>query len=50
METEIELFIYHVTWCAHVINGLLDFVDNLFSSEATSVSSLVAIGLVEVEI
>ena len=44
------LFTYHVTWCVHVINGLYDFVDNIFLSEATSLSSLPAIDLVEVEI
>ena len=31
-------------------NELCDFVDNIFSSEATSLSTLAAIGLVEVEI
>ena len=33
-----------------VIDGLYDFVDNIFSSEPTSMPSLVAIGLVEVKI
>ena len=46
----ITFFICHVTWCAHVINGLCNFVDNIFSSETTSLSSVVAIGLVEMEI
>ena len=45
-----RFFIRHVTWCVHVINGLCNFVDNIFSSEATSLSSFVAIGLMEVEI
>ena len=33
-----------------MVNGLCSFLDNIFSSEATSVSSLVAVGIVEVEI
>ena len=33
-----------------MINGLCDFVDNIFSSETTSLSSLVVTGLAEVEI
>ena len=32
------------------INGLYDFVNNIFLSETTSLSSLPAIDLVEVEI
>ena len=32
-----------VNFCIHVINGLCDFVDTIFSSEATSLSILVAI-------
>ena len=39
-----------MTWCMHVIHGLCDFVDNIFSSEATSLSSLIEIGLGEMEI
>ena len=46
---DIMFIICHVTWCVHVINGLCNFVDNIISSETTSLSSLVAIGLVEVE-
>ena len=42
-------FICHMTWCVHVINEFCDFVDNTFSPEATSLSSLVAIGIAEVE-
>ena len=34
----------------HAINELGEFVDSIFSSEATSLSSLVAIGLLEEEI
>ena len=33
-----------------MINGLYDFVDNIFLSKATSLSSLPAIDVVEVEI
>ena len=47
---DIMFFICHVTSCVHVIYGLYDFLDNIFSSQATSLSSLVAIGLVEMEI
>ena len=51
LEMEIEgFFICHVIWCVYGINGLRNFVDNIFSSKATFLSSLVAIGLVEVEI
>ena len=39
-----------MTWCMHVIHGLCDFVDNIFSPEATSLSSLVEIDLEEMEI
>ena len=48
---DITFFIFHVTWCVHVINELCDFVENIFSSEASlenifSSSSLVAIDIV----
>ena len=43
-------FICHVTWCVHVTKELCDFLGKIFSSEATSLSSLVAIGLLELEI
>ena len=46
---DIAFFICHVTWCVHVTNGLCDFMDTIFSPKATSLSSLVAIGFVEVE-
>ena len=46
---DITSFICPMTSCFHVTNELCDFVDNIFSSEATSLSSLVVIGLVEVE-
>ena len=44
-----SLFISRVTWRFYVINRLCDFVDNIFSSEATSLSNLIVIGLVEVK-
>ena len=37
-----------MTWCVH-INGLGNFVNNIFWSEAISLSSLVVVGQVEVE-
>ena len=43
-------FICHVSWYIHVMNRLCGFANSILSSEATSLSSLVAIGLVEVEI
>ena len=46
----ITFFICYMTFCDHVINRLFDFVDNRPALEPTSLSSLVAIGLVEVEI
>ena len=39
-----------MTLCDHVINRLCDFVDNKPTLEPTTLSSLLAIGLVEVEI
>ena len=44
------LFNCHVTWCVHVVKGLCNFVDNIFLSGATFLSSLAAIGLLEMEI
>ena len=39
-----------MTLCDHVINRLCDFVDDTPALEPTTLPSLVAIGLVEVEI
>ena len=39
-----------MTLCDHVINRLCDFVDNGPALEPTALSSLVAIGLAEVEV
>ena len=39
-----------MTLCDHVINRLCDFVDNKPALERTTLSSLLAIGLAEVEI
>ena len=38
-----------MTWCFYVIKRSCDFVDNIFSSGATCLSSLVTIDFVEVE-
>ena len=43
-------FICHVTLCDHVINRLCDLMDNKSALEPTTLSSLVAIGLAELEI
>ena len=47
---DITFFICHVTWYIQVMNRLCGFANSIFSSQATSLSRLVAIGLVEVEI
>ena len=47
---DITFFICHVTWYVLVMNRLCGFANSILSSEATSLSSLVAIGLVELEI
>ena len=39
-----------MTLCDHVINRLCDFVDNKLALEPTTLSSFLAIVLVEVEI
>ena len=43
-------FIYHVTLYDHVINRLCELMDNKPALEPTTLPSLVAIGLAEVEI
>ena len=50
-ENEFMTFlICYMTLCDHVIISLYDFVDNRPAVEPTTLSSLVAIGLAEVEI
>ena len=46
----IAFLICYMILCDHVINRLFDFVDNRLALEPTTLSSLVAIGLMEVEI
>ena len=46
----ITFLICYTTLCDHVINRFCDFVDNRSPLEPTTLSSLVAIGLAEVEI
>ena len=46
----IAFLICYTTLCDHVINRLCDFVDNRPALEPTTLSSLVVIGLGEVEI
>ena len=43
-------FICHVTLCDHVINRSCDLIDNKRALEPTTLSSLIVIGLAEVEI
>ena len=43
-------FICHLTLCDHLINRLCDLMDNKVALEPTTLPSLVAIGLGEVEI
>ena len=45
-----KFFICYGILCDEVINNLLDLMDNKPAFEPTTLSSLVAIGLVEVEI
>ena len=45
----ITFFIFYMTSCDHMVNRLCDFVDNRPALEPTTLSSLVAIGLAEVE-
>ena len=45
----ITFFVCYMTLCDHVINRFCDFVDNKHALEPTILSSLVAIGLTEVE-
>ena len=46
----ITFFVRYMTLCDHVVNRLCNFVDNKAALEPTTLSSLVAIGLAEVEI
>ena len=46
---DITFLTRYATLCVQVINKLIDFVDNITSSEATFLSGLVAAGVVEVE-
>lgn len=50
MSEDVRFPIGNVTSCDHRINELCSFVDNRLSSEATIWSSLLTIGLTEVEI
>ena len=45
----ITFFVCYMTLCDHVVNRFCDFVDNKPALEPTTLSSLVAIGLAEVE-
>ena len=45
-----NFFICHETWCANAVNSLSDLVDNIFLSEATPLSSLVAIAHMKVKV
>ena len=46
----IKFFVCYMTLSDHVINSLCDFVDNRPALEPTTLSSLVAIGLAEVNV
>ena len=46
----ITFFVCYMTLCDHMVNRFCDFVDNKPALEPTTLSSVVAIGLTEVEI